>query len=71
LLAAGCHVTVLARDSRKAKAADRIGEIVQFSSESLGIRLPEPTVVVGDIREENLNCWTTTSAPCSGVSALA
>ena len=54
LLAAGCHVTVLARDSRKAKAADRIGEIVQFSSESLGHRLPEPTVVAGDIREENL-----------------
>jgi nucleoside-diphosphate-sugar epimerase len=49
LLAAGHRVTVLARDARGQPARERVDEMVAFSSESLGRRLPRPTVVAGDL----------------------
>lgn len=54
LLLAGYPVTVLAREAAGVRAAERIGELLDFWSESLGRRLPEPAVVCGDLRAENL-----------------
>ena len=54
LLAAGCDVAVLARDNRSATAQQRIDELVAFGSETLGVSLPRPTVLVGDLRADAL-----------------
>jgi nucleoside-diphosphate-sugar epimerase len=49
LLAAGHRVAVLARDSRGRPARERVDEMVAFGSESLGRKLPRPTLLAGDL----------------------
>jgi len=48
LLLKGRQVAVLARDTRQGCATERIGDIVGFWSESLGLQLPTPVVLNGD-----------------------
>jgi thioester reductase-like protein len=49
LAVAGHSLAVLTRDSHAARAAERVGEIVTFWSESLGQALPMPRVIVGKL----------------------
>ena len=56
-------VAVLVRDSREARAAERIAQIVAFWSERLGRKLPTPIVLNGDLGQVGLGltvadrCW--------------
>jgi len=54
LLLAGHRVTVLARAQPGVRAAQRVREVVDFWSETLGQPLPKPAVVCGDLRSEQL-----------------
>jgi nucleoside-diphosphate-sugar epimerase len=49
LLLMGHPVAVLARDSRKVSAAERIGALVDSWSQTLGRKLPVPIVLAGDL----------------------
>lgn len=55
LLLTDNQVTVLVRDSRKARAADRIGQIIAFWSDRLHRKLPSPTVLIGHLGDVGLN----------------
>lgn len=54
LLHSGRDVAVIARDNRSGLAEDRIREVVDQGGRMLGVRLPQPTVLSGDIREPGL-----------------
>lgn len=54
LLLAHGEVAVLARDARSATAQQRIDELVASWSETLGLSLARPTVLVGDLRTDGL-----------------
>jgi thioester reductase-like protein len=54
LLAAGTRVGVLVRSDRMETAEERVREVLEFAGESLGRRLPAPTVFAGDLREPKL-----------------
>jgi len=54
LLAAGCQVAVLVRDSHSAAATDRVAALVEWCRRSLGCRVAAPAVVPGDIQEDGL-----------------
>ncbi len=54
LLSNGYSVAVLARDSRQGPAAARIAQVVAFGSDRLRRRLPNPTVLNGDLRRQDL-----------------
>jgi thioester reductase-like protein len=63
LLAAGRRVIVLARDTPSTPARERVAELVAFARDSLGVHLPEPTVLTGDLTAPGLGlsaadrCW--------------
>jgi thioester reductase-like protein len=54
LLRAGHGVAILVRDSHSDPAADRARELAAFDSASLGISLPTPLVLVGDLTAPRL-----------------
>jgi len=54
LLLADYRVAVLVRDTRGTAAAERIAELVERWSTSLGRHLPEPVVLCGDLVSEHL-----------------
>jgi thioester reductase-like protein len=54
LLLAGHEVAVLARDTRSADMAERIGELLAFWSDTLRTRLAAPVVLSGDLRSPGL-----------------
>ena len=51
LLATGNRVAVLVRPDRTGTPEDRIREVLEFARTTTGTRLPEPTVLAGDLRE--------------------
>ncbi len=54
LLAAGARVAVLVRPDRTEAAEERVREVMDFASETLGRTLTAPTVFAGDLCETNL-----------------
>lgn len=54
LLLAGHRVAVVARNSKKQTAAERIEEICTFWESELNCDLPRPVVLTGDVRQKNL-----------------
>src|SRR5476651_1567533 len=54
LLLSGQRVAVLVRDSRAGRAENRIKELLNFWSESLGRSLPCPVVLNGDLAHADL-----------------
>lgn len=54
LLLQGQGVAVLARDSRQARAQERIAELVARWSDALDLRLPAPIVLAGDLTAPRL-----------------
>jgi hypothetical protein len=54
LLVKGCPTTVLVRDSKQGRAADRIAELVAFWNEYLHRKLPTPVVLAGELGPDDL-----------------
>ena len=54
LLRAGDRVAVLAREAQGKSAAERVRELIDFWSDAVGRRLPEPVVLCGDVRAAGL-----------------
>jgi nucleoside-diphosphate-sugar epimerase len=59
LLAAGNPVAVLIRDSPAEPASERLAQLLSFGEESLGRKLPRPTLLRGDLRKASLGLETT------------
>lgn len=54
LLASGNHVSVLVRGNRERSAPERLDELLEFGSETLGRKLPRPMLLEGDLRTPGL-----------------
>jgi thioester reductase-like protein len=54
LLASGRRVAVLIRDGKEQTAAERLEELLDFGSESVGRTLPRPLLLEGDLRAPGL-----------------
>lgn len=54
LLLAGVRVAVIARNSKRQSAAQRVSDICSFWETELGRELPRPVCVTGDVRFEDL-----------------
>jgi thioester reductase-like protein len=54
LLASGHRVAVLLRDSAAGSASERLAQLQAFSEQSLGRRLPRPTLLTGDLNAAGL-----------------
>ncbi len=54
LACSGAALAILARDDSTDSASERIAAIQAFWEESLGVRLPQPVVVCGDLRDSGL-----------------
>jgi thioester reductase-like protein len=58
LLASGCSVAVLIRDSPAEQASERLAQLLTFGEESLNRKLPRPTLVHGDLNTASLGLGT-------------
>jgi len=59
LLLALREVTVLVRDAGNLNAKERVAQLIAHCSERIGHKLPNPTVVVGDLNQKNLGLTST------------
>jgi thioester reductase-like protein len=59
LLLAGASVAVVVRDSLRERAEDRVAALTAFWQDALGVTLPAPVVLTGDLRCDNVGLGVT------------